>query len=161
MATDVSVTKREIIGTPTYVFVNEAGMFAIYGETDNQVDRQQLLGRGETLDKAVTSARAELTKRRVEVELPFVSVRGVEGVATKRHGKNGTIMARIKGRSEQVDVSTKVFKADTPTEVIEEYIEAQEQQMERYKRLRQIENQHTVRLSVLLDVAVAAKAAGN
>lgn len=149
---EVFITNREIVGAPTEVFVDQYGTFHIYDAEDE--DQSRSLGHGDTLDAAVAKARTELNRRRVEVNVEFVTVRGARGVATKRHAKNHTVMARVDGQSEQLDPSTKVFKPDTPADVVTQYMDGQEKQRKLAEQLRGIANTHVVSLYKLVDDAV-------
>lgn len=153
------VTAKEILGTKTRIYVDGNGMFEVNHE--NEESRRNHLGRGDTLDKAVAAARSELNKRRVEVEVPFITTKGKQGIATKRHGRNNTIMARIDGKTEQVDAWNNVFKADTPREIIEEYLRLENAASASYKRRQQITRDHAVKLAQVFDKAVQEKIASD
>src|SRR4051794_26364147 len=82
------VGTAQILGTEVEVHANSIGIWRIELEG-------QSLGSGDSLDKAIAQARQKMNLSRVDVSVPFYTMDGKKGVATKIHGKTQNVMARV------------------------------------------------------------------
>jgi len=86
--------------------------------------KSKTLGQGDTPDKAKNLARIELNKRKIKVEVHFITMNGESGVATGFHARNSTVLARMEGgNAEQFSSSQRVFSNRIDEDEIDRYIE--------------------------------------
>jgi hypothetical protein len=111
---------RQINGMDTEVHADADGNFSI------QIDGKSV-GRGTTLEAAVTQARNAINRDKTTVNVEFITKTGGErGVATGFHSRNRTTMARIAGgKSEQLDYQYRAFSPDIPQAKLDRFFEIQ------------------------------------
>lgn len=115
-----------VVGEVTITGVSlEVGASAASGNFTLSLDGE-VIGRGETLDKAKAQARAALAKRRVKVEVPFVTKQGERGVAHGIHQRNRTVLVRMgaSGSAAELQGYSEQFRPDIPADVLERFLEA-------------------------------------
>jgi hypothetical protein len=133
------VGTQKILGTEVEVHANSSGFWSI-------MLGDKKLGGGSSLEKAVAQARQTLNLSRVDVSIPFFTMQGSKGVATKIHAKTGNVMARVGNKSVQVEPRSQVFKGDTPKAKRERYLAITEEMRKLRSEQRQIEQAHTMNL---------------
>jgi hypothetical protein len=74
----------------------------------------EIIGRGDSLDKAKNAARTALNKRKVKVSVPFWTIRNEHGNAYGLHARNRTVLAEIDGKKTELDPYHEVLVATTP-----------------------------------------------
>lgn len=146
----------DVLGREVTVKADKSGMWDLYeGET--------FLGRGTTLDKARVEARKKIKELEVTVSVPFITKGGERGVADRLHGKTRAPLATMEdGHREDMSGgyrSGEVFKPDTPSAIIEEYIAAQQAQSEASARQRAIDKEWGMNLREEVRRAVEKAAA--
>jgi hypothetical protein len=114
-----------IMGEEVVVDADVNGSFWLYIEHPSEEEggrpRTDHLGRGDSLEAAKRQARTALSKRRVEVAVPFRMSDGRRGVAIKRNLRTRGVIVEIDGeRDELAPNSGSVLKEDAPDNVIEE-----------------------------------------
>jgi hypothetical protein len=111
MATIVST--KELSGVPVEVKVDHYGRFYIHDEEG------VTLGTGMLLDSAESAARQALAKRKVRVEVAFITHDGQTGVAHGLHAKTNKILGRINGKAVQIESYRRdCFQPDIPRDTM-------------------------------------------
>jgi len=141
------VGTQKILGTEVEIHANNSGFWTI-------MLGDKKIGGGSTLDKAITQARQTLNLSRTDVSYPFFTAQGHKGVATKIHAKTGNVMARINGKSVQVEPRSNVFKGDTPKAKRERYEEINQEMRSLRTEQRKIEQEHMVMLAIEVKKAI-------
>lgn len=77
-----------------------------------------ILGRGETLERAKRDAAVTIRKRRVKVAVPFALADGRRGVADGIHQKNRSVLSSIDGKREDLGYNPKALRPDIPDETL-------------------------------------------
>lgn len=73
-----------------------------------------ILGQGDTMEKAKRAAATAIRKRRVKVEVPFALQDGRRGIADGIHLKNRSVLSSIDGAREDLGYNPKALSADIP-----------------------------------------------
>jgi hypothetical protein len=148
------VGTKEILNEECEIHADKYGRWSIKIATGEEGKLQEL-GGGDTLDKAIASARITLNKQRIEVHVIFYDMQGGErGVATKIHAKTRNVMARVGRESRQMSTSTAVFKGDTPKMARDKYFKLQTEQRRIGAEMRKIADQHSMRLGDAVNKAI-------
>lgn len=114
-----------------------------YGRWHIKLDGKSIGHHEESLDKAVAAARQSIKKMQVKVEVPFISLAGVKGVATGFHTRNGSILVRMDGDDNSpLDRNVIAFKPDTPQDVVDRYWENEKEQQALKTESRKILEEH-------------------
>jgi hypothetical protein len=148
---------KEILGTEVEVHADKYGTFRIN-------DGDKVIGSGDTLDAAVTKARQELNKRKVKVEVHFMTRDGKRGVATGFHGRNHTVLTRVGGEAQAFEPTSarRMFPPDMPKAKIQRYLTLKEQEKQIRADINAIDREFEFDLwsatTKAIDAAVAAKA---
>lgn len=139
---------REVNGVELELHANVQGTFWL-----REPDGEEM-GRGDTLDQAVQQARTEINRRKVKVEVPFVTLKGERGIATGRHGGHGKVLARVNGKATTLDTYAAVLRGDTPPEVVAE-IKRHQQAMAAARAAEfKLRQQWEIRLGHAVDKAI-------
>jgi hypothetical protein len=144
----MKVGVRQINGVDTEVHADPHGMFQI------QVDGK-VMGSGNTLDAAITKARAEINRTKTKVEVKFITKDGERGVATGMHSRNRTILARIgDDKSEQLQINYQALSPDMPPAKLKRWLEIQDQLRTLQAEQRTLDNQYGIRLRERVEDAI-------
>lgn len=148
---------KTVLGTEVEIHADQYGTFRI-----NLDDRT--IGSGDTLDQAMTKARQELNKRKVKVEVHFMTRDGKRGIATGFHGRNRTVLTRVGGEAQAYESTTarRMFPPDMPKAKIQRYLTLKEQERTIRTEVNGIEREFDFDLYTAtqkaIDAAVEAKA---
>ncbi len=120
------------------------------------------IGTGDTIEKAKAKARTFLAKRKVKVEVNYLTHEGKLGACSGRHAKTRKLLVRVGNVSSQTDayrnIEQPLFKVETPREVIERCAQAKDEIRVLEQERREIIERHSINLSDVVDKAIAAKA---
>lgn len=114
-------------------------------------EAEEILGTGDTLEEAKNRARAQLAKRKVKVEVPFLTSRTfVRGVATGIHAGTNNVLVRTErpfARGEKTEQLTgygsrEVLRADMPDEAKFRLQVARAMEREAASKIRAIEREY-------------------
>jgi len=150
------VGTKNILNVDVEIHVDKYGTFSL--REDDKV-----LGSGDTLDAATAKARQELNKRKVRVEVPFLTRAGEKGVATGFHARNRTVLTRVEGEAHAFETMTarRMFPPDMPKDKLQRYLTLQEQQSTIKREINQIEREFEYDLygavAKAIDAAIEAK----
>jgi hypothetical protein len=148
------LTTIEIRKTEVEVHVNNTGHFFI--KAVSAEERSRALGSGDTLEKAKQAASVELRRRAVKVSVPFRTTTGEQGIAHSRHAGNNDVMTIVGGATERYSYRLKAFKPETPTDVIEAYLDHADKIREHEGARRDIESTWYFDLGEAVDAAIEA-----
>jgi len=156
------VGTKEILGQEYDIDVSKYGVFYIK-DVAGEDGRSDILGSGDTLDQATAKARIELNKRKVKVQVPFITKNGQRGMATALHGRNRKVLTTLAdGAKQAVDQHTRVFKPDMPKEVLDSYLDKVQRERELTAEIRKIDKEWEFSLGqtviAAINEAAAAKA---
>ena len=165
----VEVGLKEILGNTYEIHADSYGRWYIVtplaeNAEEDERPRNRVIGQGETLDAAVTAARVELNKRKVKVEVPFLTRAGEKGVAIGFHARNKTVLIRLEpNQPGALDQSTarRCFPTDMPKAKLQRYITLTTQMREMRNETNAIEREFEFDLyratQKAIDAAVEAK----
>lgn len=154
-----------IMGEEVVVDADTNGNFWLYLERldEDESEIKDHLGRGETLERAKAQARTELSKRRVEVALPFVTRDGRRGIAIKRNLRSNGVIVEIDGERDEFGrgygFRRQSFKEDTPANVTDRLAELDKNIREMEAERNNLEDEWRMDLPARLDQVVAEAAA--
>jgi hypothetical protein len=122
---------------------------------------ENTLGRGDTLEKALASARSALAKAKVKVAVPFALEDGRRGVADSRHLRNRTILCTIDGQRDEIATfrGSGVLSPDIPDEKLTRLGELADEIRERTLEAEAITKEYPLDIGRAVDEAVAEKQA--
>lgn len=150
------IATKEVLGTEVEIHVDRYGSFRI-------MDDDKALGHGDTLDAAIAKARAELNKRKVKVEVPFLTRAGEKSVATGFHARNKSVLTRVEGEAHAFEPMSarRMFPPDMPKDKLQRYLTLQEQQSKIKREINEIEREFEYdvygAVTKAIDAAVEAK----
>lgn len=164
---NMHIGNKEILGATYEVHADvQSGNFRIVVPAVEGESRTVSLGTSQTLAGAIAEARTELNKRKVKVAVKFRDGRGRRLTAHGLHGGSGKVMARYDadGAAEQFDTYARVFKAETPDDVMARYNEISDEVTELRREEKEIERQWKMdnigtHVKNAIDEAVKAQAA--
>ena len=149
-------------GAECAVEVSEYGRFTIR-DPDGWA-----IGHGDTLVKAKAEAAPKIAARKVKINLEYFDEDTLlPAVITGRHAKNGNLLRRINGKSEQITSHSRGnfgYRHDTPPEAIERLhqlrgeISKLESERMKLDRTYRVDLGRAAREAI--DAAMAAKASG-
>ena len=99
------------------------------------------LAMNEDLNKAINNARIAIKKRDVEIHVPFRTLAGERGIARGKHAKTRDILVTIDGQKDSMSSYGKVFKPDTPKDVMTHFNELHEESKRIDRERREIMKQ--------------------
>lgn len=169
---EVVLKRDKIGGLDTLITADKYGDFTVYvddgtvsiGDTITYDAKRELtkLAYGKSLNDAVDRAKTAAAKRRVRVQIPFISREAEHGIATGIHAGTGAVLANIGGMN-GVQLSgsadTKVFPGDSDPALVEEYVAEREKIKLAERRCSEIEREHMIRLPDVIGEAIDAKLA--
>lgn len=146
---------REINNVEVEVHASIHGSWTIYKVGEGTGHERHLATDEKSLENAVNKARMEIKKQQVKVAVPFKMLDGGIGVASGRHARSHSkILAKINGKSEQIEWSTRTLKHDTPQSVIDHLHELREEQVKLQREERELYNEWKFDLSTGVDAAI-------
>jgi len=129
---------REINGEEYEIHATKHGMWSIQiPSEDGEEHRNQELGSGDTLDKAVNNARIQINKNKVKLHIPFVTTDGEHGIATGKHGRTRDILAVIDGNKTTAK-GYQYLRGDMPKEEIDRLMLVNDRIAKLQQELREI-----------------------
>ncbi len=147
---------QTIAGQSVEIHASTQGRWSI---TMPDTEDRSSLGSGETLEAAIEQARRAIAKRKVRVEVPFITLTGDKGVATGRHAANRDILVRIGEKAERLDDYARALQPDTPAEELTKLTAAKATEKQAQREQRRIENEYKLELGRAVDAAIEAKIA--
>jgi len=150
------ITTKEVLGTEVEIHVDKFGSFRV-------MEDDRALGHGDTLDAAIAKARVELNKRKVKVEVPFLTRAGENGVATGFHARNRTVLTRVDGESHAFEPMSarRMFPPDMPKAKLQRYLTLREQESTIKREINEIEREFEYdvygAVTRAIDAAIEAK----
>jgi hypothetical protein len=131
--------------------VNATGYFVL---REKGVDGP--LGRADTLEKAITQAKAKLAKAKVRVHVPFYDLNGESGVATGIHGGHGGVTAKVGGTPVVLSTGrTRVIRADIPVDKLKRLMELRQQIWDAQREVGNIEAEFAFDVRKAVEAAIA------
>lgn len=143
------IGRKDINGQEVEIHADSHGMWRL------RLDGQEI-GNGETLDAATAKARNAINKRKVKVNVPFVTRGGQRGVATGFHGGTNKLLVRVDGEAMQYDRHVKVLRADTSDDMLKEMLDKRSQARKLVAEADAIEKEHAFNLLHAVTTAVDA-----
>ena len=154
------LTSAKVGGVDVEVHVYSDGRFMLQTPKD---DGGEMLGIGDTLEQAKTTARKELNKRKVKVEVPFLTANGEKGTATGLHAGTRKVLTTVETysgtRSEQIETYAKRYKADTPAKVLGRLADLREMQNKAAVEIRALDGEYQFTVGAAVKQAIEAAAA--
>jgi len=145
--------KRSINNVECEIHADVSGNWQVYEKRENEDDSLgRPIGRGDTLDKAVSAARIELNKRKVRVSVPFFNLKGERGVAHGFHARNRTILTDLG----QFDTRTTVFTPDIPIGDLNKITELERKINEMSRQKRDLIGKYSMNLDNAVRDAIEA-----
>ena len=139
---------RTINGVDTEVHADPHGTFQI-------VIDGKTVGSGNTLDAAITKARAEINRTKTKVEVRFITKDGEHGVAHGMHSRNRTILAKIgDDQAEQLQIGYQALSPDMPPAKLKRWLAIQEQLKALQSEQRTLDSQYGIRLRERVEAAI-------
>lgn len=145
----------KLSGVEVDVWCSKYGTFVV-----TTGDEATNLGSDKDLEKACNKARVQIAKRKVKVEVKFITTNGEEGVATGLHAGTGHIMARIDGTSHQITgygAREQYLSANIPAEKMNEYNQLAQYVRDSQERMRAIVKEYGLDLKAEVEAAIQKK----
>lgn len=143
---------KDINGQEVEIHAGSSGTWRI------RLDDQDI-GSGETLDAATAKARNAINKRKVKVEVRFVTPLGERGVATGFHGGTGKVLTRIGDQAAQVERYAKALRDDIPDEKVQAMVSKRAQARRLMADADEIQKEYALNLAQAVEKAIDAKVA--
>lgn len=128
---------------------------SIYGSWDIS-DIDGVIGHGNDLDKAVSMAQATLTRRKVKISVPFITMKGKTGKLTGKHARTRKILVKIDDHTgtKQWDSYQRVFTNDIPAKTLAHYMKLSAQVNDLRAEMNTIENSYGRQVGPMVEDAI-------
>jgi hypothetical protein len=137
------VGDKEILGETVEIHADQYGSWRIMlPPPEGEEGRSEAIGSSDkSLDAAMNAARAELNKRRVKVEVNFITKSGKPGTATHIDHRSRSVIARVGDAPAKLSPHEKSFKPDIPFDVLRDYLARAEEMQELARQQRAVEKE--------------------
>jgi hypothetical protein len=121
----------------------------------------EVIGRGDTWEKARDKARAALAKKKVRVEVPFITRSGQHGVATGINSRTRKVTAKVNTTGRSASTQLEKYERVLSPQIVkdgkfEHLMELRQRERDLDREIHAIERQYEMRLGDVVEEAIEA-----